>query len=332
MYTIKSFADMLSYIPVSLGFQPKESVVALTFDGNRLGATLRVDLPPTWDEKFEATFASYLAQARSSQAVLAIYSSENEDLHRAQVYSLSTHLEKELPVRIVDAAVIGPETWLDMSTGERAPSVGLEFTPLVASIVANGDDAKKRYGIPGYRDGLETERMGERIDRRWRKITDPGGDVMDGSRATAMVVWNRLLAGGAKVTETDAVWMAAFLKDIRLRDELMLRTFTPHPDISKHKELFFGDVGDLTWDKDRYYRALDLVMELLSWTPAQHRANLLAYAGWLLWLQGSGNYALQYLAAALEVEPDHRFSRLFHEVINRGNLSVSAGIKDYWVD
>jgi hypothetical protein len=45
-FAVTSPADMLSYIPHALGFMPEESLVVLTTSGRRLGATLRVDLPP----------------------------------------------------------------------------------------------------------------------------------------------------------------------------------------------------------------------------------------------------------------------------------------------
>lgn len=44
-FTVTSPADILSYVPHALGFLPEESLVMLTTNGRRLGATLRVDLP-----------------------------------------------------------------------------------------------------------------------------------------------------------------------------------------------------------------------------------------------------------------------------------------------
>ncbi|WP_461163205.1 DUF4192 family protein [Arthrobacter sp. R4-81] len=45
--TIKSPADLLSFIGHTLGFWPQESLVCLTLDTSHIGATLRVDLPGT---------------------------------------------------------------------------------------------------------------------------------------------------------------------------------------------------------------------------------------------------------------------------------------------
>jgi hypothetical protein len=37
--------DILGYVPHTLGYWPTSSLVAMTMQGKRLGATLRVDLP-----------------------------------------------------------------------------------------------------------------------------------------------------------------------------------------------------------------------------------------------------------------------------------------------
>ena len=37
--------DILGFIPHSFGYWPENSLVAMTMQGKRLGATLRVDLP-----------------------------------------------------------------------------------------------------------------------------------------------------------------------------------------------------------------------------------------------------------------------------------------------
>ena len=43
--TIKSPADLLSFIGHTLGFWPQESLVYITLDSNHIGATLPIDLP-----------------------------------------------------------------------------------------------------------------------------------------------------------------------------------------------------------------------------------------------------------------------------------------------
>jgi hypothetical protein len=62
--TITGPDDILGYVPHSLGYWPSRSLVAMTTQGKRLGATLRVDLPATGSrrerEHFARTVAGYL--------------------------------------------------------------------------------------------------------------------------------------------------------------------------------------------------------------------------------------------------------------------------------
>jgi hypothetical protein len=64
--TIKSPADLLSFIGHTLGFWPQESLVCLTLDNNHIGATLRVDLPrhDGAERTYARTVADNLAPGR----------------------------------------------------------------------------------------------------------------------------------------------------------------------------------------------------------------------------------------------------------------------------
>jgi hypothetical protein len=54
--------DILGYIPHSLGYWPSQSLVAMTTQGKRLGATLRVDLPEGGGRRGRETFARAVAE------------------------------------------------------------------------------------------------------------------------------------------------------------------------------------------------------------------------------------------------------------------------------
>ncbi|TKV28196.1 DUF4192 domain-containing protein [Arthrobacter sp. NamB2] len=78
-FAVTSPADILSYIPHALGFIPVESLVVLTTDGRRLGATLRVDLPsPEADPlAFAEGVLSFLQGDTAADGVLlVVYTSE----------------------------------------------------------------------------------------------------------------------------------------------------------------------------------------------------------------------------------------------------------------
>jgi hypothetical protein len=76
--TIKTPADVLSFNGHTLEFWPHESLVCITQDANRVGATLRVDLPNREGGLgYARTVAGYLAHDTSAaNALFAVYTSE----------------------------------------------------------------------------------------------------------------------------------------------------------------------------------------------------------------------------------------------------------------
>ena len=115
--------DILGFIPHSLGYWPARSLVAMTVQGKRLGATLRVDLPggggsPDWSgtlgpDGFARSVASYLtADADADGSLLALFTETDGD--GAPWAELLAALEDTLadagiPVR--DAWLIGADYW-----------------------------------------------------------------------------------------------------------------------------------------------------------------------------------------------------------------------------
>jgi hypothetical protein len=75
--TISGPEDILGYIPHSLGYWPSQSLVAMTMQGKRLGATLRVDLPETGGrrsrEAFARTVAEYLLADKEADGTLLVF-------------------------------------------------------------------------------------------------------------------------------------------------------------------------------------------------------------------------------------------------------------------
>jgi Domain of unknown function (DUF4192) len=70
--------DILGYVPHTLGYWPSCSLVAMTMQGKRLGATLRVDLPegtpsPRGREDFARTVADYLLADKEADGTLLIF-------------------------------------------------------------------------------------------------------------------------------------------------------------------------------------------------------------------------------------------------------------------
>jgi hypothetical protein len=117
--------DILGYVPHTLGYWPSRSLVAMTMQGKRLGATLRVDLPeagPTRSgrEDFARTVAEYLLADMEADGSLLIFFTDDGWADAAGPpgsRELLADLEPALglagmPVR--DAWYVGAEYWRNL--------------------------------------------------------------------------------------------------------------------------------------------------------------------------------------------------------------------------
>ncbi|SDT18667.1 protein of unknown function [Pseudarthrobacter equi] len=118
--TVTGPADILGFIPHSLGYWPSDSLVAMTMHGRQLGATLRLDLPaPEGDaapEHYLQAVRGYLdADTSADGTLLAVFTS---DMHLAAgtygplLAGLAPVLDQAgMPVR--DAWYVGADYWRD---------------------------------------------------------------------------------------------------------------------------------------------------------------------------------------------------------------------------
>ncbi|MFF1254299.1 DUF4192 family protein [Pseudarthrobacter sp. NPDC058329] len=120
--TVRGPEDILGFIPHSLGYWPAQSLVAMTMQGKRLGATLRLDLPgpavladPT---VFAQTVCGYLeADENADGTLLALFTNNGwlagPDCYDALLDSLEWALaEAGMPVK--DAWYVGDQYWRDV--------------------------------------------------------------------------------------------------------------------------------------------------------------------------------------------------------------------------
>ncbi|WP_426998999.1 DUF4192 family protein [Pseudarthrobacter sp. N5] len=113
--TVKGPEDILGFVPHSLGYWPAESLVAMTMQGKRLGATLSVDLPgpgglaDPWE--FARTVSDYLkADGEADATLLMLFTNhgwmDSASTHARLLAALETALESAgMPVR--DAWYVG---------------------------------------------------------------------------------------------------------------------------------------------------------------------------------------------------------------------------------
>ncbi|MCD4850078.1 DUF4192 domain-containing protein [Arthrobacter sp. AK01] len=205
--------DILGYIPHTLGYWPEDSLVAITMQGNVLGATLRVDLPFRTTAQALACFAvqirRYLeADEEADGVVLAVYTDagweDGDVVHRMMpmLKALQEDLERVgMPMR--DAWLVGSEYWRSAYCSDEGccplpglPVARIKDSRLSAELVyrgsALGPSPKGKPGIPkltrtGALDPLVLEaesRYGERILGMWRS---------EGCLEAVLTVWKHVL-------------------------------------------------------------------------------------------------------------------------------------------
>ncbi|MBP3036807.1 DUF4192 domain-containing protein [Arthrobacter sp. zg-ZUI100] len=120
-------ADILAFIPHSLGFAPQESLVLMTMNTARLGATLRLDLPAAaLDYRgYAARVAELLRSDESADGVLmAVYTDRawkraDSPPYLRLVTALGECLaDAGLPIR--DGWLVSAATWRDYFCGDNA--------------------------------------------------------------------------------------------------------------------------------------------------------------------------------------------------------------------
>lgn len=119
--TVRGPEDILGFIPHSLGYWPADSLVAMTLQGTRLGATLRLDLPGPETladpRAYARTVRDYLlADHNADAALLACFTNdgwiEPPGTYRGLLDALQAVLGAAgMPVR--DAWFVGDAYWRD---------------------------------------------------------------------------------------------------------------------------------------------------------------------------------------------------------------------------
>ncbi|MEV7648480.1 DUF4192 family protein [Arthrobacter sp. NPDC089319] len=152
--TARQPADVLGFVPHTLGFMPSSSVVLLSLAGGRLGATLRLDLPENGEscqlDLFAETAADYLrSDAEADSSLLILYTEQawrtpDRPPHANLVAALGRSLaDVGLPVR--SGWTVGTTHWRELYCTDTSccplpgrPVSQIRDSALNAELVYNG--------------------------------------------------------------------------------------------------------------------------------------------------------------------------------------------------
>ncbi|MEV7663551.1 DUF4192 domain-containing protein [Paenarthrobacter sp. NPDC089316] len=323
---ISSPADILSFIPHTLGFAPRESFVFITMRGNMLGATLRVDAPKdTNTAGFARAMADYLAlDTVANAAVLAIYTDQPATAGEPRPFNghveaiVETLDASGVPLR--DAWLVTSEHWNNLLCDDLqcCPIESLESITdgqLNAEMIFRGSSYKNAPGTsyPPFNGPADTI----------EQIEYAGHVLQYSEEINARELWSEAIACSGRISQESAVQLLACFQYPSLRDLLMCNVIEPERTTADGSGYLLVGEG-ITPDWTRVDGAQETCRELITAAPETYRAPLLTVIGWLFYLKGQSSVAAEHFTAALEDVPGYRLAELMEELISHGKIAPVA--------
>ena len=313
-------ADILGYIPHLLGETPRESFVAITLQGNKLGATLRVDAPYRVDARtYAQNIVSYLtADEAATGALLVIYSNQNtatdprpfSEHVKALINELST---ARMPLK--DAWMVTSESWCrylcDKQCCPDEPLESITASTGNAAMIYRGSNITGFTAPPPFTGGPTAhETIAAHKPEGWP-------EQLEANRAA----WAEVLHNPQSLLPQTAHQLAGALQHPDTRDHFMADIVTDAPE--QFTSVFLG-VFVTRPDWARVDTAQEVAFEIMKTTPEGQRAPMLTLIGWLEWLKGKSSFAARYFKLALEDRDGYRLAELLTEITNQGLLAYCS--------
>lgn len=329
--TIKTPADVLSFVGHTLGFWPKESLVCVTLDKNNIvGATLRVDLPRTDRGLFTyaQTVAGYIRNdANASTVLFAVYTEKSwesgaEKPHARTVAALTGALAQQ-GISIRDGLLVGDDACLPYDSnhlsGPSIPLAATQSSQINAEFVYRGSQIEPR-GITLPTSTKETLRTDAVLDRVEEIRTLPAREALDQARH----LWASMLQAKTYPTDKETISLIANFQFAAIRDRLMADI--PGIDEPMVQVLLAQTQGKPQWSRVEW--AQQLLIHAYTHSSTQHSAALLTTIGYINWWEGRGSKAHQFLQLALEADPAYRLARLSDQMVAHGMLAPWSADRD----
>ncbi|WP_284990463.1 DUF4192 domain-containing protein [Arthrobacter sp. efr-133-TYG-120] len=322
--TIKTPADVLSFIGHTLGFWPHESLVCITIDTNRIGATLRVDLPKHdgGELAYARTVADYLANdPKATSALFAIYTSAAPEAGDTKPYAAMiaalTGALAERDITIKDGLLVGDETVSpfddDPSLPAPLPLSMIASSEINAELVYRGSAVAStdRITLPASPketatfDAVEAKVASIRVTHDHRAIEQ------------ARTFWADILKSETIPSDDQTVALIANFQFPAIRDQLMADI----PGVEGPMERI---LLAQTPDKPQWSRVMwaeEVLLHAYTNSSTKHAAPLLTAIAYISWWEGRGSKAHQYLELALEADPGYRLAKISDQLIGNGTIA-----------
>ncbi|WP_217375670.1 DUF4192 domain-containing protein [Paenarthrobacter ureafaciens] len=322
--TIKDPADLLSFIGHTLGFWPTESLVCITLNKDKVGATLRIDLPkqPGHETHFAQTVAAYLTtDEQANSIVFALYTTQTPQAgearpHRATIAALTGVLAHE-GITIRDGIYVTDTTYSPYDT-PPGPDIAIpisttEYSQINAEFIYRGStiEPTNQITLPTATHKAEDATA---VEHHKQTILNqpPATAVHD-----AHELWNGMLATKDYPSDQDVLKLIAYYQFPHNRDRLMADI--PGIDEPSVRILFAQTTQAPNWSRIEW--AKQLLTHTYTLAAPEHAAPILTTIGYINWWEGRGSKAHQYLQLALDTDPGYRFARLTDNMIGAGIIA-----------
>ena len=322
--TIKTPADVLSFIGHTLGFWPQESLVCITLDTNHIGVTLRVDLPKHdgGERAYARTVAGYLANdTNATSALFAVYTSTSptagQDKPYASVIAALTGALAERHITIRDGLLVGDATVSpyddDPNLNCALPLSMIDSSEINAELVYRGSAVARTGRIALPASSKETTTF-DAVEDQVKLI----GYCRDHSAIEkARTLWAGILEAKTYPTDAQTVALIANFQFAAIRDQLMADI--PGVDGPMEKILLAQTPGKPQWTRVEW--AQQILLHAYTHSSTKHSAPLLTAIGYINWWEGRGSKAHQYMQLALEADPGYRLAKLSDQLLGYGMLA-----------
>lgn len=316
--TIKTPADVLSFIGHTLGFWPQESLVCITLDTNHVGVTLRVDLPRHDGDEgaYARTVAGYLANGtNATSALFAVYTAAaptaGQDKPYASIIASLTGALAERHIIIRDRLLVGDET---VSPYDDNPNLNwalplsmVDSSEINAELIYRGSSVARtgRITLPPS----NKEATFDAVEDRVKSI----GQFHDHSAIEkARTLWAWILEAKTYPTEDQTIALIANFQFAAIRDQLMADI--PGVDGPMEQILLAQAPGKPQWTRVEW--AQQVLLHAYTQSSSLHSGPLLTAIGYINWWEGRGSKAHQYMQLALEADPGYRLAKLSDQLLS----------------
>lgn len=322
-FTARSTEDVLALVPVLIGFEPRESVVMLTF-GGRESFHARIDLPPP--SGVASCAAALLAPVQRYAVrgvVLVIYSDQDPSVRR--VASVLERRFRAVGVHVLQLVHVRDGRWFAPLGRAGVPADGVPYDvthhpyrlqAVVEGRVVAGSRAELADRLRG--DPEEVEAVEEELGALWEGLPL---EVRATLRATsspdeACALLARVRPGGPALR---AMLDRHLEADTVPDDEEAARIL-----LAVHN----AEIRDHAWVGIRRAEAsahVRLWSDLVRRSPEGLVAGAAGVLAFAAWMHGDGALAWCAVERCLEDDPDHSLGRLM-----AGALEQAVPPKDDW--